>query len=140
MLAAAVLAVAWRLSRGSIPKALRISLAIGFISWSIQCLASDPSLAEHRAPSDTRYLYPGAAVVFLIFGDLVTGMRWPGLPFGVLVAAAVFGITCSISQMSENGEVNQIDAADVRQTVTAAGILFLTRELIIWSCLAVSQW
>ena len=122
--AAAVLALAWRLSRGSIPKALWASLAIGFILWSIQCLASEPSLDDYRAPSDTRYLYPGAVVVLLIFGDSVAGIRWSRAAFAVFVAAAVFGIASNISQMSKNGQINRIDAADVRQTVTAAGIFF----------------
>lgn len=122
--AAALVALAWRLSRGSIPRSLWVSLAIGFILWSIQSLASDPSLADYRAPSDPRYLYPGAVVVFLIAGDLVAGMRWTRAAFTVFVAVAAFGIASNIAQMNEYGKANRTADADLRRFVTAVGIFY----------------
>lgn len=119
-----LIAVAWRLSRGSIPKAVWVSLSIGFALWSIQALASDPSLAESRAPSDPRYLYPGAVVVFLIAADLIAGKRWSGKAFAVFAVLMAFGLATNIHQMDVYGKENRTADADVREFVTAIGITF----------------
>lgn len=120
--ALALAAVIWRLSRGSIPNGVWVSLAIGFILWAIQCLASDPALAVVRMPDDPRYLYPGAAMVFIIAGDLLAGKRWSRTAFVVFAAVMVFGLASNVAQMNQYGNDNRKADENVREIITAAGV------------------
>ncbi|MCB0828654.1 MAG: glycosyltransferase family 39 protein [Solirubrobacterales bacterium] len=122
--ACALVAVGWRLSRGSIGSGVWVTMAIGFSLWTIQCLAADPSLAGYRAPSDPRYLYPGAVVVFMIAAELCAGKRWSRTAFVAVAAVAVFGIASNIAQLREYGSIARSDAREVTLGVTAAGIYF----------------
>lgn len=120
--ALALAAVIWRFSRGSIPRGVWVSLAIGFVLWAIQCLASDPSLAVVRMPDDPRYLYPGAVMVFIIAGDILAGKRWSKAAFAAFAAVMIFGLASNVAQMNEYGKDNRNADESVREIITAAGI------------------
>lgn len=120
----ALAAIAWRISRGSIPAGLWVTLAIGGTLWAIQALVADPSAPDFRGPDDPRYMYPGAIVVIMIGGELVSGKRWPPAAFLALVAVGLFGTASNITQMREYGSLSRAEAQEVVKNITSAAIYF----------------
>lgn len=123
--ALAVLAIAatlWRLSRGSVPKGFWVTLSMGVTLWSIQCLASDPAFPGFRTAESTRYLFPGAIVVFMIAAELLAGKSWSKPAYGAFVALALFGLASNVHQIFEYSDQYQGESTEQRRVVTAESI------------------
>lgn len=118
----AIAATLWRLSRGSVPKGFWVTLSMGVTLWSIQCLASDPAFPGFRTAESTRYLFPGAIVVFMIAAELVAGKSWSKPAYGIFVALALFGLASNIHQIFEYSDQYQGESTEQRRVVTAESI------------------
>ena len=120
--AIAIAATIWRLTRGSVGKGVWVTLSIGITLWSIQCLASDPAFPDFRTAESTRYLFPGAIVVFMIAAELVAGKTWNRPAYAALVAVALFGLASNIHQIFEYSDQYQGESTEQRRIVTANSI------------------
>jgi len=120
--AVAIAATVWRLSRGSIGRGVWVTISIGVTLWTIQCLASDPSFPGARTADETRYLYPGAVVVFMIAAELCAGKVWSRYAFAALVVVGVLGLVSNIGRMHDYGDKYRESSITIRQTLTATSI------------------
>jgi hypothetical protein len=93
----AVVALVWRLHRGAVPGALWVVLAIPIVLWSLV------SVAKLRAPSDPRYLFPGAIAVLLVGVEAVRGVRWSEFALGILFAIALGGAATNVWLLKNDG-------------------------------------
>ena len=117
-----IAALVWRLSRGSIGRGIWVTLAIGATLWSIQCLASDPAFPDFRSADDTRYLYPGAIVVFMIGAELCAGKAWPRPALVAFVLVALFGLATNFNQIIEYSKQYRLDSAGYQRTISTYGV------------------
>ena len=79
----AIALVAVRVVRGNVPRALWTTLALLLAFWASLALGFGPG----RTPDQSRYIYPGAVLLFLVAGAALTGYRVPRA--GVIAALVV---------------------------------------------------
>jgi hypothetical protein len=84
-----------RLAQGGIPGSLWASLAIVLAYWAFLALALD----EGRSAAASRYLFPGAVMVFLVAADALRGVRFPRPALIAVLAVAAAGIAANIRQL-----------------------------------------
>ena len=83
----------WRIYRmGRVPRELWIAIALAGTFWGLAGLNEKPG----RAPTDSRYLLPGAIFILMIAAELLRGVRVSRL---VIVAAYVVGATAVASNL-----------------------------------------
>jgi len=86
---------AWRLARmGRVPRSLWIAVALAGTFWVLAGL----NVKAGRAPTDSRYLLPGAIFVLMIAAELLRGVRVPrgGLVFAYLAGAVVLAANLAV--------------------------------------------
>jgi hypothetical protein len=96
----AVIAFAFRLRRGAVPRALWVSLGIVLAYWTLGALAA----SGERGPGATRYVYPGVVAVLLVAVDAVRPLRVSRLGLLALFAAAAFSVATNLAIL-RNGVV-----------------------------------
>jgi hypothetical protein len=84
-----------RIARGGVPRSLWISLAIVLAYWGFLALAID----EGRSAAASRYLFPGAVLVFLVAADALRGVRLPRPAAIAIFAVAAAGVAANIRQL-----------------------------------------
>jgi hypothetical protein len=92
--AAAVVALALRIRRGSLPASLWVSLGIVLTFWALGALAFDAIL---RAPGNGRYLFMGAVGVLLVATDAARSIRFSRLGLLALFAGAAFSVATNVA-------------------------------------------
>lgn len=100
--AAAVAALAIRLTRDSIPGSLWVCLTLTVALWVAYSLAS--SIGPERAPEEARFLYPGAVAVLLVAVAAVSGIKVSTPWIVVIGAAAALSVAVGVAQ-SRQGSV-----------------------------------
>jgi hypothetical protein len=89
------IALVVRLVRGRVPRSLWASLAIVVAYWAFLALALD----EGRSAAASRYLFPGAVMVFLVAADALKGIRIPRLGVIAILAVAAVSVAANIRQL-----------------------------------------
>lgn len=104
---AAVVALAWRLSRGSLPSHLWITASALVTLWGLGVIVAN----AFRLPNADRYLLPSLVAVLLVAGAAAAGFRWsrPAL-IGLYIVAAI-GVGSNALQLSNGGNKLRRDVA-----------------------------
>ncbi len=104
----AVVALAWRLVLGRVPRSLWIALGVLIALWALGALVSGPL----RRATDPRYLYPVAVVVLVVGASAATGVSWTRNRLLVIYAIAAIGVAANLWQL-------QAGAAEFRARASA---------------------
>jgi len=92
----AALAFAVRLSRGRIPPFVWIAVGILVAYWLELALGFAP---EGRAPTESRYLFPGAVLVLLVAAAALAGARISRRAAVAIVAVGAVGVLANVKQL-----------------------------------------
>jgi hypothetical protein len=106
----ALIAVGWRLWRGSVPQMLWAALAIALSLW----LMGTVSVGVIREPDSDRYLYPGALAVLIVGAWLGAGLGWRRPALIALFLLAATGVLTNLGQLRVAGAFNRAEAAQQR--------------------------
>jgi hypothetical protein len=112
----AVVALVVRLTRRRIPIALVATLAMLATYWTMAAL----SLGPERAPDESRYILPGAVLVFLVAANALSGVRIPPAARIAVLAVTVFAVATGVRQLHD-GALFLRDYS-LRAQATASGI------------------
>ena len=96
----AIALVAVRIARGNVPRAMWATLALLLAFWASLALGFGPG----RTPDQSRYIYPGAVLLFLVAGTALTGIRVPRKGVIAVLVVAALAVTTNIRQLHD-GEV-----------------------------------
>ncbi len=96
----AAVAFAVRLSRGRIPPFVWIAVGVLLAYWLELALGFAP---EGRAPTESRYLFPGAVLVLLVAAAALAGVRISRPALAAIVAVGAVGVLTNIKQL-DNAE------------------------------------
>ena len=111
-----IVAFAVRIWRGRLPVAFWATLAALASYWALAAL----SLAPDRAPDESRYILPGALLLFLVAANALAGVRLPR-PAQVAVAVVVLVSVLTGIRQLHDGEIVLRDYA-LRSKAILAGI------------------
>jgi hypothetical protein len=92
----AAVAFAVRLSRGRIPPFVWIAVGVLLAYWLELALGFAP---EGRAPTESRYLFPGAVLVLLVAAAALAGARISRRAAVAIVAVGAVGLLANIKQL-----------------------------------------
>ena len=90
-----------RLSRGRLPVAFWAALAALASYWAMAAL----SLAPDRAPDESRYILPGAILVFCVAANALVGVRLPRAGQVAVLAVVLVSVATGIRQLHDGGIV-----------------------------------
>jgi hypothetical protein len=96
----AIGALAWRISRGDLPKSLWESLAIALSYWAIAALAAG---TLGRVPVLVKYVYPGGIVALLVATAAAGGLRFTRASLTVLFGVAAASLLMNIAALRDAG-------------------------------------
>ena len=112
----AVVALAVRLSRRAVSIPLVATLAILTTYWAMAAL----SLGPERQPDESRYILPGAVMVFLVAANALSGVRVPPAARVAVLAVTVFAVATGVRQLHDGALFLQ--DYSLRAQATATGI------------------
>jgi hypothetical protein len=95
----AVVALALRVRRGSLPASLWASLGIVLTYWTLGALVTGEVFG--RGPDSVRYVYTGAIGVLLVATDAARSIRFSTLGIAALFAAAAFSLATNIALLRD---------------------------------------
>jgi hypothetical protein len=96
----ALVALAWRISRGRLPDSLWASLAIAVSYWALGALGAG---LFAREPALAKYVYPGMIVALLVATDAARGIRISPRATAVLFAIAAIGVATNVALLRDGG-------------------------------------
>jgi hypothetical protein len=111
-----IVAFAVRLSRGHLPIAFWATLAALASYWALAAL----SLGPDRGPNESRYILPGAILVFVVAANALTGVRLPRAGQVAVVVVVLISVATGIRQLHD-GEIVLRDYS-LRSKAILAGI------------------
>lgn len=114
----AIIALGWRLWRGSVPTMLWAALAIVLASWLMGTISS----ALFRLPDSPRYLYTGAVVVLVLAAWAAAGARWKRPAVIVLFLVAAAGVATNVALLRDWGSIHRGEAMLERVELAAIEI------------------
>jgi len=117
----AVVALAFRLSRGRIPLFVWVALAVLLVFWLELALGFAP---EGRTPEESRYLFPGAVLVLLVAAAAMEGVRLSRPVVIAILAVAGLGVITNIKELDNAGQYFRDYAPRAR---TALGTIEVAR-------------
>lgn len=113
---AAIAAVGVRIARGRLPGAFWATLAALASYWALAAL----SLGPDRLPDESRYILPGALLVFLVAANALAGVRVPRAAQIAVLAVVAVSVATGIRQLHD-GELALRDYS-LRTRAILAGI------------------
>lgn len=113
---AAIVALAVRLSRGRLPVGFWAALAALGTYWAMAAL----SLGPDRAPDESRYILPGAILVFCVAANALVGVRLPRAGQLAVLVVVLVSVATGIRQLHD-GEIVLRDYS-LRSKAILAGI------------------
>lgn len=113
---AVVVALGFRIARGRLPDAFWATLAVLVSYWALAAL----SLAPDRLPDESRYILPGALLVFLVAANALAGIPVPRAGQIAVLAVVAVSVATGIRQLHD-GELALRDYS-VRTKAILAGI------------------
>ena len=93
----AVVGLVLRLRRGAVPRTLWVALAIAFAYWAALAL----SFAPGRGPESSRFLFPGAVLLFLVAVEALQGVAVTRFAAIAILAVAAMGVLTNIRQLDD---------------------------------------
>ncbi|MGH2951050.1 MAG: hypothetical protein ACRDKX_03295, partial [Solirubrobacterales bacterium] len=94
----AIVALALRIRRGSVPAALWAALGIAVTYWGLQALVADPGI---RYPAKPQYVYPSAVLVLLVALAALAPIRPTPRVTVALFAIAAFSLAGNLALMRD---------------------------------------
>jgi len=94
---AVIVALVVRLVRGNVPRALWATLAILLALWAFLALGLGPG----RTADQSRYIYPGAVLLFLVAGNAIAGIRVSRTAVAVVLAVAGLAVLTNVRQLHD---------------------------------------
>ncbi|MGI8461664.1 MAG: hypothetical protein ACR2OC_08540 [Solirubrobacterales bacterium] len=113
---AAIVGLAIRITRRRIPIELVATLAILATYWTLTAL----SLGPDRAPDESRYILPGAVLVFLVVVNALQGIKLPRAATIAVLVVTLVSVSTGIRQLHD-GALFLRDYS-VRAQATASGV------------------
>jgi hypothetical protein len=110
----AIIALGWRLWRGSIPKMLWAAFAIVATMWMMGAITQQ----LFTLPDNQRYLYPGAVAVLLVAAWAADGARWRRPATVVLILVTVAGVVANIIRLRDAGSAGRAETMQARAELT----------------------
>ncbi len=101
--ALATAALAWRISRGGVPRTLWVFLAVVLSYWALIAIGG-------RAPDSSRYIFAGTLLVFLVAADALAGARLPTIAVLAALAIVALAIPPNVAKLGD-GRGPQLDDA-----------------------------
>lgn len=105
--ALALVALAWRISRGGVPRTLWIFLGAILAYWVLIALGG-------RAPDSSRYIFVGTLLVFLVAADALAGRRLPAAAVLFALAIVAFAIPPNVAKLYDGRGPQLNDATTSR--------------------------
>jgi hypothetical protein len=105
--ALATVALAWRMSRGGVPRTLWIFLAVAISYWILIALGG-------RAPDSSRYVFVGTLLVFLVAADALAGARLPTVAVVTALAIVALAIPPNVAKLYDGRGPQLNDATTSR--------------------------
>ncbi|HMC06107.1 MAG TPA: hypothetical protein VKG89_01805 [Solirubrobacterales bacterium] len=114
----AVVGLVVRLRRGPVPRSLWVALAVALAYWAALALSFEPG----RGPEASRFLFPGAVLLFVVAAEAVAGLRLPRFAVIAIFAVAVMGVLTNIRQLDDAEKYFRDYAARTRAALGAIEI------------------
>lgn len=105
--ALAVVALAWRVSRGGVPRTLWVFLGVAVAYWILIALGG-------RAADSSRYIFVGTLLVFLVAADALAGARLPAVAVFVALGVVAFAIPPNVAKLYDGRGPQLHDATTSR--------------------------
>jgi hypothetical protein len=105
--ALAAVALAWRVSRGGLPRTVWVFLGVALAYWVLIALGG-------RAADSSRYIFVGTLLVFLVAADALAGARLPTAAVLVALAVVAFAIPPNIAKLYDGRGPQLNDATTSR--------------------------
>lgn len=105
--ALAVVALAWRVSRGGVSRTLWVFLAVAVSYWILIALGG-------RAADSSRYIFVGTLLVFLVAADALAGARLPLAAALVALGVVAFAIPPNVAKLYDGRGPQLNDATNTR--------------------------
>lgn len=105
--ALATVALAWRISRGGVPRTLWVFLAVVLAYWALIAIGG-------RAPDSSRYIFAGTLLVFLVAADALAGARLPVAAVFVALGVVAFAIPPNVAKLYDGRGPQLNDATTSR--------------------------
>ena len=105
--ALAVVALAWRVSRGGLPRTIWVFLGVALSYWVLIALGD-------RAADSSRYIFVGTLLVYLVAADALAGARLPALGVLAVLVAVAFAIPPNVAKLYDGRGPQLNDATTSR--------------------------
>jgi hypothetical protein len=105
--ALAVVALAWRVSRGGVPRTLWVFLGVAVAYWILIALGD-------RAADSSRYIFVGTLLVFLVAAEALAGGRLPAVAVLVALGVVAFAIPPNVAKLYDGRGPQLNDATTSR--------------------------
>ncbi len=106
--AIAVVALAFRISRGKVPPELWAFAAVAFAYWALIALAARP-------PDSSRYIFAGATLVFFVMAAALRGTSIPWKVVGVAACLVAVAIPANVQKLYD-GRLGQLNDGKISRT------------------------
>jgi hypothetical protein len=117
---AAVVALGWRLWRGSIPRWLWVAMTVPAALWLIAAAAAMPPI---RFPQKTEYMFPATVAVLLVAVEAARDVRIQRRGMIILYAAAAIGVLTNIALLRDASRQFRVANTVYRSNLGAAEIV-----------------
>jgi hypothetical protein len=115
----AIVALGWRLWRGSVPTWLWGLLAIPVALWVLGAAVALPAI---RFPQKSEYVFPATIAVLLVAVEAARGARFGRRAMIVLYGAAAIGVMTNVALLREGSTRLRTAASQVRSELAAVEI------------------
>jgi hypothetical protein len=105
--ALATVALAWRISRGGVPRTLWVFLAVALAYWALIAIGD-------RAPDSSRYIFAGTLLVFLVAADALADAHLPAVAVFVALGVVAFAIPPNVAKLYDGRGPQLRDATTSR--------------------------
>lgn len=104
----AVVALAFRISRGKVPSELWAFAAVAFAYWALIALAARP-------PDSSRYIFAGTTLVFFVMASALKGISIPWKVVGVAACLVAIAIPANVQKLYD-GRIGQLNDGKISRT------------------------
>lgn len=106
--AIAVVALAFRISKGKVPPELWAFAAVAFAYWALIALAARP-------PDSSRYIFAGATLVYFVMVSALKGTTIPWKVVGVAACLVAIAIPANVQKLYD-GRLGQLNDGKISRT------------------------
>jgi hypothetical protein len=121
----ALVALGFRLQRGSVSRWLWALLAVPATLWVIEATAS---LERIRTPDNSRYIFPATIAILLVAVEAARGTRLGHHGIVVLYIAVVISLATNLALLREGGRQSRVTSVVSRSDLVAAELVRTSDE------------